>query len=340
MLVPVAGEPALLRHAIEASAWAGWPSRVVEYTGWRELRSGLEALLSGVRVVAMESSPDGSIPAVDRVPAGVVSMVESTGTRVVSSADLVTRLYSRWSDQGLVLHRRAAEIVRRTAIDAFHHAARALGEGAPATEGELASRIHVALRDAGVDDQVGTIVAGGTRSADPHYKPDGAGEPLASGEVVLIDLWGAIGPNGVPADQTWMGFLGDQPPERVLEVWSAVREARDAATGFLTAGRELPRGYEVDRVARDVLGRAGFGERFVHRLGHSIDTHLHGSGPNLDDLETRDARRLIHGIGFSVEPGIYLPGEFGVRSEVNVYLGPKGPEVTPGRVQSELLRVS
>ncbi len=161
-----------------------------------------------------------------------------------------------------------------------------------------------------------------------------------AGSVVLIDLWGRHSDGGIPADQTWMGFLGRQPPERVSDIWSAVRGARDAAIEFLSerAGTGEPvRGWEVDEVARRTLAKTGLDEYFIHRLGHSIDHDLHGTGPNLDDLETHEERRLLAGVGFSVEPGVYVPGELGVRSEVNVFWGSDGPLVTPTEIQRDLL---
>ena len=157
---------------------------------------------------------------------------------------------------------------------------------------------------------------------------------------MLLDLWGAPGADAVAADQTWMGFAGDEPPARVRQVWTVVREARDAA---ISAVRDAARshrpiaGYEADQAARAVIDNAGFGQWFVHRTGHSIDQDLHGSGPHLDDYETHDDRRLGPGVGFSVEPGVYLPGEFGVRSEVNMFWGPEGPQVTPQKPQRELI---
>jgi Xaa-Pro aminopeptidase len=194
------------------------------------------------------------------------------------------------------------------------------------------------MKTAGLTDQIDCIVAIGPRASDPHYVPAGAGETIDAGALLLIDLWGAF-PRSVPADQTWMGFLGASVDAKTLEVWEAVRDARDAALDFLRAragGKTEVRGFEVDDVAREVIRERGFGDRFVHRTGHSIDTELHGSGPNLDNLETRDDRVLVTGVGFSVEPGVYLPGEIGIRSEVNVFWGPDGPEVTPTSVQRDI----
>jgi Xaa-Pro aminopeptidase len=187
-------------------------------------------------------------------------------------------------------------------------------------------------------DQADCIVAIGPRASDSHYAPVGPGETINRGDLLLIDLWGAF-EGSVAADQTWMGVLDATVDARAQEVWEAVRDARDAALRFLResfdAGREV-RGCDVDDVARALIEKRGFGEHFVHRTGHSIDTALHGSGPNLDNLETRDDRLLVAGVGFSVEPGIYVPGEIGVRSEVNVHWGESGPEVTPSEIQKEI----
>ena len=339
-LFPRRGHPVLLRHAIEASPWSEWAWESREYRGWRELIQGLRDLLSGLEIVAMEVSEDGAIPALDRVPSGVVDLVRATGVSVTSSMDLVTVFHARWSREGLELHRVAAEVVRAIALAAFQKAAEAASGRAPILELELMEWIRSELCAHGLTDQEDCIVAGGAQASDAHYEPAGDGAPLEEGSVVLIDLWGRHPDGGIPADQTWMGFLGRRPPDRLVEVWFAVREARDAALGFLSdraAKGESVRGWEVDKVARGTLARRGLDSYFIHRLGHSIDTDLHGSGPNLDDLETREERRLLPGVGFSVEPGVYIPGELGVRSEVNVHWGADGPEVTPQEIQNELL---
>ena len=339
-LFPRNGKPTLLHHVIESSAWSRWPWESKVYEGWRELGRELGDLLAGMGVVAMEISERGGLPSIDRVPYGVVRLVQALGPRVVSSAELVTALHGRWSEEALLLHRSAAGVVRRTALDAFDRAAAGVAEGRPIREAELMDWIRGKLRSSGLTDQEDCIVAGGARAADPHYEPSEGGELLESGTVVLIDLCGRQPPDGVPADQTWMGFLGSNAPNRVREVWTAVREARDAVLEFLArrAGtRGYVRGFEVDRVARRSLAKRGLDSFFVHRLGHSIDSQLHGAGPNLDDLEIREERALIPGIGFSVEPGVYIPGEMGVRSEVNVYWGTDGPVVTPEKIQERLL---
>ena len=338
VLIPAEGEPVALIHAIEASSWRHWTFARRVYSGWRDMEAQLAELVAGKQRIAMEISPGGAVPGLDYVPAGAASVLLGLGLELASSGDLVSRFLSAWTQDQLAEHKRAAEIVAGVARRAFTKAAKAAKAGTPTTEGELSEWIREELRGRGLVEQVDCIVAIGPKAADPHYAPVGAGETIARGQVLLIDLWGAF-PGSVAADQTWMGMLGSSVDARTQEVWEAVRDARDAALDFLRTrwrdGVEV-RGYEVDDVARSVIRERGFGDYFVHRTGHSIDTELHGSGPNLDNLETRDDRVIVPGVGFSVEPGIYLPGELGVRAEVNVHWGPDGPEVTPGEVQRDI----
>jgi Xaa-Pro aminopeptidase len=340
VLVPREGEPRALVHAIEHSAWRHWPWATESYAGWRELEAGLEALVAGRRTLALEYSPGGAVPTVDLVPAGTVEMVRRAGVEPRSSGDLVSLFFSAWSAAQLTDHRQAAEVVARVGRESFQEAARALRAGHPHTEGSLSRWILDALQRGGVTVDVDTHVAVGARAADPHYAPAGEGETIAAGEVLLVDLWGRTSEDAVSADQTWMGVMAPSAEDRLVGLWETVRDARDAAVAFIAqrvSAGEGVRGYEVDDVARDVIRAAGHGEHFIHRTGHSIDRKLHGSGPNLDNLETRDDRLLLPGVGFSVEPGIYLPGDVGVRSEINVHLGEDGPEVTPAEPQTDLI---
>ena len=337
-MIPAEGEPLALVHAIENSSWRGWPWPKVNYFGWRDMEEHLSGMLGEGRRLAMEISPGAAVPSLDYVPAGTVELILRHGVEAASSGDLVSEFYAVWSDEQLTDHRKAAEIVARVARDAFERAADAVWEGSPTTEGALSEFIVAELHREGLVHETGCIVAIGPRAADPHYAPEGDGETLAEGLLVLIDLWGGY-EGSVPADQTWMGMLSDSVDRRTHEIWTAVRDARDAAVVFLRerhdAG-ETVRALEVDDVARAVITERGYGEYFVHRLGHSIDTGLHGSGPNLDNLESRDDRVLVPGVGFSVEPGIYIADDIGVRSEINVHWGPEGPEVTPTEIQREI----
>lgn len=338
-LIPREGEPRALIHRIEGSAWRTWPWERRTYAGWRELEEELTVLVSGTGRLAMEISPGSAVPTLDLVPSGVVDLVRQRGVELVSSGDLVTRFHATWTPRQWKTHRRTAETVARVARDAMAEAAERVGEGRPLDEGTLSRWILSELEARGVGEDRDCIVAVGDRASDPHYAPDGAGEVIGPGRLLLVDLWGRPTPGDVFADQTWMGYLGPELPPEISEIWRAVRDARDAGLDFLRArhreGREV-RGAEVDDRVRRVISDRGWGEAFVHRTGHSIDTELHGSGPNLDNLETRDDRRLVPGVGFSVEPGIYLPGRIGVRSEVNVHWGSDGVEVTPEEVQEEV----
>ncbi len=339
VLIPARGEPVALIHAIEASSWRHWPFARRTYSGWRSLEEELAALVDGHRRLAMEVSPGAAVPTLDYVPAGIAGVLLAHGVEIASSGDLVSRFHSVLTERQRVEHRRAAEIVRDVAHRAFRRAADAIRDGEPTTEGALSEWIVAELNRAGLVEQVSCIVAIGPRASDSHYSPVGSGEEITRGDLLLIDLWGAF-PDSVPADQTWMAVMDGSVDDRTRAVWEAVRDARDAALGFLrerhAEGAEV-RGFEVDDVARAVLAERGYGEYFVHRTGHSIDRDLHGSGPNLDNLESRDDRRLVPGVAFSVEPGVYVPDEIGVRSEVNVYWGEEGVEVTPVEYQRELL---
>jgi Xaa-Pro aminopeptidase len=338
VLIPAEGEPVALIHAIETSSWRHWRFSRRLYSGWRELETRLGELVAGRQRLAMEISPGGAVPGLDYVPAGIASVLLGLGLELASSGDLVSRFHSAWTPEQLADHRRAAEVVAGVARHAFSRAAKAVRAGEPTTEGALSEWIRSELGARGLVEQMDCIVAIGPRAADPHYAPEGEGETIARGDMLLIDLWGAF-PGSVAADQTWMGVMASSLDARAQAVWEAVRDARDAALAFLrerAAAGAAVRGYEVDDVARALIRERGFGDRFVHRTGHSIDTELHGSGPNLDNLETRDDRVLVPGVGFSVEPGIYLPDELGVRAEVNVYWGPDGPEVTPSEIQRDV----
>ncbi|MEO5590083.1 MAG: Xaa-Pro peptidase family protein [Gemmatimonadaceae bacterium] len=342
-LIPREGAPVAITHAIEQGPWKNWPAEWHKslYSGWRELESQLGDLVDGKRV-AMEYSPGDAVPYLDRVPAGVLEMVRSAGATVVSSADLVSRFYAVWTDHDLASHRRAAEAIAKIAEQAFRRAGDAATAGSPLSEYTLQQWILEQFAAGGMSTDHGPIVAIGPNAANPHYEPAAEGSAsINRGDVLLIDLW-AREDGGVFADQTWMGSLGE-PSARDMKVWLAVRDARDAAIALLRerleAGEHL-RGGEVDDAARAVIVERGFGDRFIHRTGHSIDARdLHGAGPHIDNLETREERQLIPGVGFSIETGVYLTGEVGMRSEVNGWVSSDGVVITPTGYQKDLFVV-
>jgi Xaa-Pro aminopeptidase len=338
VLIPREGEPVAVVHKIELQPMEGFPGRIVPYARWQELEAALGPLVSG-RTLAMEVFPDDAVPYLDRVPAGVVELLTRLGATVVPSAPLVTRFAATWSAGETEDHTFAAEVIADVARRALAEAVADPGSGV--SEVEVQSRVVAAMEAGGLELNELPIVAFGANAANPHYQPRaGSDARLSPGDVVLLDLWGGRTRDTVFADQTWMAFAGDSPPERVEEVWHIVRSARDAAIEVIAEGIAAGRpvaGFEGDRAARGVIEAAGYGEYFVHRTGHSIDRELHGSGPHLDDYETHDERQLMPGVGFSIEPGIYLPGEFGVRSEINMYWGPEGSVVTPESPQQRLI---
>lgn len=342
VLLPRSGAPVAVAHRIELQPLADFPGEVRPYGPWSELHAHLEALVRG-RTLAIETSPRDQVPYLDRVPHGVVQLLESFGARLVSSAPLVSRFAASWTAAELAGHRRAAEALAAIARDALAWVGTEAARGAEVRETGVVRRVLEAIERAGLWTNEGPIVAFGPTSAMPHYEPHaGADRRLAPGEVVLLDLWAGPGRGSVFADQTWMAFAGRAPDADVRRVWQTVRGARDAAVRFL---RERWRpaapvtGAQVDDAARAVVREAGLAEYFVHRTGHSIDRDLHGSGPHIDNFETEDARALVPGVGFSVEPGVYLPGRFGMRSEINVYIDTGGPEVNPRAPQEELFLI-
>ncbi|HEV7993913.1 MAG TPA: Xaa-Pro peptidase family protein [Gemmatimonadaceae bacterium] len=344
VFIPREGAPRALGHAIENGPWRLWPAEWPRgsYSSWKQLEAAVSEMVRGKRI-AMEYSPGDAVPYLDRVPAGVLEMVRAAGaTDVVSSGELVTRFYASWSAEHLASHLRSAETIRTIAYDAFALAGERSRTRQPVMEHELVQWMQERFARAGLITDHGPSVCAGANSANPHYEASADRPvPIRDGDVLLIDLW-ATEPGEVYADQTWMATLGP-PSARAQEIWSIVRDARDAAIRLVqdsAAQGEPLRGADVDDAARAVITARGYGDRFIHRTGHSIDPRsLHGSGPHLDNLETREERLLVPGIGFSIEPGLYIPGEIGMRSEVNAFLEPGRALITPSEYQRELIVV-
>src|SRR5215212_4862286 len=336
-LVPAEGSPRGLVHAIERHNLDGLPGEKRPYAGREQLASGLKELLHGMKRVAMEYSPGNAIPYVSRVDAGTVEAVRQLGVDVVSSGDLVQRFEAVWSDEALATHRTASERLYRIKDRAFRLLSERAGRGL--TEFDVQQAMVGWFADEGLVSESAPCVAAEENSGNPHYQPTAAlTRTIAANELVLLDLWGKLrAPGAVCADITWMGFTGSIVPEKYARVFTAARDGRDAGVELVRsavrAGREL-RGYEVDRATREVIEGAGYGRQFIHRTGHSLGQEVHGNGAHMDDYETHDERRLIPGTGFTIEPGIYTP-KFGVRTEVNMFVGESNAEVT-GPLQTEI----
>jgi Xaa-Pro aminopeptidase len=342
--VPARGEPRKLVHRIEPRALDSLPGPARNYLRWQELEEGVRGLVSGSRRVAMEYVPRNANPYVSRVDAGTVELVRSCGVEIVPSGDLIQRFEACWDDEQWQMHLEAARHTRTAYDAAFGLIAQRARAGKPALETEVQRYILDHFARHGLVCDHPPIVGVGPHSGDPHFETCTATDvPVAPGTFVLIDLWAKLDkPRSVYSDLTWTGFVGTEVPQKYTDIFRIVAKARDAGiervrTAF--AKGEPLQGWQVDRATRDVIEQAGHGADFCHRTGHSIGQDTHGNGANMDDLETHDERRVLPRTCFSVEPGIYLP-EFGVRSEVNVYVdADRQVHVTGGAPQTEVVPI-
>jgi Xaa-Pro aminopeptidase len=341
--VPQAGAPRGLVHRIESGHLDSLPGEKAVYSTWREHADGVRAVLGGARRVAMQYSPQCAIPYVANVDAGTVELVRSFGVEVVSSAGLIQLFEARWTPAMLEMHLEAGRKTDQVRREAFEMIGAALRSGQPVTEYDAQQFVMRRLADAGLVTNHPPIVGVNANASNPHYCPTQQScSPIRRGDLLLLDLWARLNhPDAVYYDVTWMAFCGSEPPARMKEVFSVVRDGRDAGIRFVmesvAAGRPI-KGFEVDDAVRGNIEKKGLAPYFTHRTGHSIGRETHGNGANMDNFESHDDRRVIPWTCFSIEPGIYLP-EFGVRSEVNVFVGEREARVT-GEVQRELLLLS
>ena len=339
--VPTVGEPRKLVHRVEQGRLDSLPGSKALYSSWQELAGGIEAMLFGVRRIAMQYSPNNAIMYVSMVDAGTVEFLRSLGKEVVSSADLVSQFEAVLNEEQVASHGVAQRAIDTILAEGWQEMGRRLRPGAY-TEFDHVHWLSEAMRREGLVWEDGPNVSANANSSDSHYEPTAErSAPIREGDFILIDIWARLDkPASVYYDITWTGVVGREPTEREQLVFNTVCAARDAAIATVeqafAEGRAI-RGFEADDAARAVIGAAGYGEFFTHRTGHNIAQELHGSGAHLDNLETHDERLLLPHTCFSVEPGIYLP-EFGVRSEVDMMTAPGKAWVT-GRIQQELVRI-
>jgi Xaa-Pro dipeptidase len=338
--IPAKGEPRKLVHRIEQGALDGLEGKRLVYSGWEELHRNLPKLLAGSKTIAMQYSPENNIPYIGLVDAGTIELLRKFKKKIVSSADLVQKFEASWSREQLEDHLEAGKIVDRITRDAFTRAAAFVKEGKPLTEDQLQQWILVQFHAQGLVTAEPPIVAVQPNNGNPHYEPKAeSSRPIRAGDLLLLDIWAKLNrPGSVYYDITWVGYLGDRVPDSYAKIFRVAQQARDNAVKFIqeaVAKRRTIHGWEVDGVARKTIQKAGYGKYFVHRTGHSIGQEVHGNGANMDGLETRDDRKIVANTCFSIEPGIYLP-EFGIRTEVNVYVDEKEARVT-GAIQEEIL---
>lgn len=343
-LVPRQGEPRRLVHDLEPAMLDHLPGSRSHYLTWQEHRQALEQLTRDCKRLAAQYSPKNELPNVSRLDAGTAELLRSFGCELVTSAELAQRFAAVWSPAQLEGHRRANAHLHRIVKEAFAWTGDHLRSSRTVDEHAVMRFILEAFDRAGLHTFADPTVGVNSHAADPHYEPTAESAlPIRLNDFLLIDLWAKekAADDSVYADICWCGVVASSPADRHEEIWRIVRDARDAGIDFVQSRwpSTPTRGFEVDDAAREVIRRSGYGEYFIHRTGHSIGQQDHGQGANMDNLETHDTRRLLAMTGFSIEPGIYLPGDFGVRSEVNIALTADGAEVTGGEPQRELVRM-
>lgn len=339
--IPRDGTPIKLIHSIEAEYFDRIPGRNCVYTGWQEMNAHLEGILTKADTIAMEYSPKGAIPYISRVDTGTFELITSFGPDIVSSADLVQLFQARWDDEAYDLHMQTVPIMFDLKDRAFQIISEKIRNGDTVTECQIQDWIMDGFAKNNMETEDPPIVAVNEHSGQPHYSPDHANDTeITEGDFVLIDMWARLKQSKATyVDITWTGYVGEEVPERYTQIFNIVAEARDTGVQLIKdrweAGKDIA-GWEVDNATRAVIEDAGYGKFFTHRTGHSIDTSVHGNGVNIDNLETQDRRKIIPGMGFSIEPGIYL-SEFGIRSEIDVVMTENGPEITTLPLQTHVL---
>jgi len=338
-LIPAHGDPSKLVHKIEAGHLDSLPGSKRVYSGWQELFEQIKLFLADYKTIAMQYSPNNLVFTVSLVDAGTMELIRGLGKNVVSAADLIAQFEATWTDEQIKTHFAARDAVDNITTAAFAEIGRRVRNGGT-TEHAMQQWLLEAFQRENLVTDDPPVVAVNANSGNPHYEPHAEGSAaIREGDFVLLDIWGKKNtPGSVYYDITWTGYVGKAPSEKQRQVFEVVRDARDAGVKTVLdaiEGRRRIAGWQVDRATRDHISKAGYGDYFIHRTGHSIGTDVHSNGANMDDLEIHDERQILPNSCFSIEPGIYLP-EFGVRSEVNVLVRPERAEVT-GKIQREIV---
>jgi Xaa-Pro dipeptidase len=343
--VPASGEPKKLVHRIESGKLDSLPGSKDEYSSWQELEQKLENMLSGATRIAMQYSPRNAIMYVAMVDAGTIELIRNMGKTIVSSADLVSIFEAVLTEDQIATHfvaQQKLDEVLRSGWKFIGDSVR--GPSKQSDEFSVVQLLLEGIERAGLFTDHGPNCSAGPNSADSHYEPTReSSRAIKQGDFVLIDIWAKLAnnPTAIWYDITWTGVVDRDPTARETLIFNTVRDARDAAIVTIqkayAAGEKIA-GWQADDAARNVIRSAGFGDYFTHRTGHNIAVELHGNGAHLDNLETHDGRLLLPNTCFSVEPGLYFPGEFGIRNEVNMITRP-GSAIVTGPMQNELLRI-
>lgn len=343
--IPSSGTPVKLVNGIEAGNLDHLPGERLTYSNHTSLTSHIQQILTGKKRIAMEYSPLNAIPYVSKVDAGTIEQIKQTGVEIVSSADLISMFDAVWTKELYEENKAVALYLHQIVFDAFGFIKDKFNKNEELTEYSVQQFIMNKFAERKYYTDSPPIVGVNENSANPHYSPDKhTFKKIIKGDLVLIDLWAKVDrDDAVWADITWTGFMGDTVPEKYTKIFNIVAEARDAALNLISerySNKKEVRGFEGDNAARQVIEKAGYGKYFIHRTGHSITKDLHGSGAHLDNFESKDERLLLPNTSFSIEPGIYLTGDFGIRSEIDVYISPDGVvSATGGERQTAVIPI-
>lgn len=343
--IPAEGEPQKLVHRIEPWRCDHLPGEKHVYLPWQEQHRLLRDILKWAKKIAMQYSPMNAIPYVSIVDAGTYQLIKSFGVEIASSADLVSKFESHLSMEDWQSHVEAGNILQMVKDEAFKEISRRIKSGANPTEYEIYEFMVNLMKSNGLTFNDGPIVAVNEHAADPHFEPTPANTfQMKEGDLVLIDLWAKLDkPRSIYYDITWMGYIGNEVPEKIENIFQIARNARDTALNLVkrrfSKGEPLY-GWEVDDACRNVIREAGLADYFTHRTGHNIGEEVHGNGVNIDNLETKDERVIIPGTCFSVEPGIYMEHEkIGFRTEIDVFVTDEGNVEVSGAIQEKVIPI-
>jgi Xaa-Pro aminopeptidase len=340
--IPTQGNPVKIVHAIETETLDHLPGEKFIFRSWQDLHRILTETLKGKQTIAMEYSAENDIPYIAMVDSGTIELVRKTGVRVISSGDLVQLFEARWDEEQTKSHFEAVKRVDDTKNEGFRFISENMREAKAITEYDVQQFMWQLFEKKNLTADHPAIVAVNANASNPHYSPERNHSALIrQGDLVLIDIWGKLKePGAIYGDITWMGYVGKDVPAKQQEIFDIVKGAQQSAFRLISENYERGQttyGWEADQAARDYISEKGYGDYYLHRTGHNIGQEVHGNGAHLDNLETRDLRKLIPQTGFSIEPGIYLP-QFGVRSEIDVYIGENGPVITSPE-QTEILKL-
>jgi Xaa-Pro dipeptidase len=343
--IPAQGSPHKLVHKIEPWRCDHLPGEKSVYLPWPEQHAMLKAMLGSAKRIAMQYSPNNAVPYVSIVDGGTVELLRSFGVEVVSSADLVGQFEAHLSMADWQSHQEAGLVMQMVKDKAFVEIGRRIKAGENPREIEIQRFMQGIMKEHNMFAEDGPIVAVNEHAADPHFEPTEENSiAMKKGDLVLFDLWAKKNqPSSIYYDITWMGYIGETVSEQHESIFQIIRRGRDAALkcveDYFQRQEELF-GWQVDDVCRKVIVDAGYGDYFTHRTGHNIGEQVHGNGVHIDNLETKDERRILPGTCFSVEPGIYLLHEKrGYRTEIDVFVTDEGRIEVTGAIQENIVPI-